>query len=35
MPDTVHIVRAGMAGLAAALALVREGRAVMVHEASG
>ena len=35
MPDTVHIVRAGMAGLAAAVALVREGRAAMVHEASG
>ena len=35
MPDTTHVVGAGLAGLAAAVSLVRRGRAVVVHEASG
>jgi squalene-associated FAD-dependent desaturase len=32
---TVHIIGAGMAGLAAAVELARAGRAVVVHEAAG
>ena len=35
MPGTIHIVGAGLAGLAAAVTLVREGQAVVLHEASG
>ena len=35
MTGHVHVVGAGLAGLAAALALSRAGRAVTVHEAAG
>ena len=35
MPGTTHIVGAGLAGLAAAVTLVRGGQAVVLHEASG
>ncbi len=34
MPRTVHIIGAGLAGLAAAVALTKRGLAVMVHEAT-
>ena len=34
MPRTVHIVGAGLAGLAAAVELARQGMAVVVHEAT-
>ncbi|MCK8783879.1 FAD-binding protein, partial [Roseomonas sp. NAR14] len=34
MSRTVHVVGAGLAGLAAALRLSRGGRRVVVHEAS-
>ena len=35
MPRTVHIIGAGLAGLAAALALSARGETVVVHEATG
>jgi hydroxysqualene dehydroxylase len=35
MPRTVHIIGAGLAGLAAAVALSKRGRQVAVHEATG
>jgi squalene-associated FAD-dependent desaturase len=35
MPQTIHIIGAGLAGLAAAVALGKRGRQVAVHEATG
>lgn len=35
MTSTVHVVGAGLAGLAAAVRLVQEGKTVVVHEAAG
>src|SRR5262249_51216778 len=35
MPGTVHVVGAGLAGLAAAVRLAGRGRSVVVHEAAG
>jgi squalene-associated FAD-dependent desaturase len=35
MPRTIHIIGAGLAGLAAAVALGKRGRSVAVHEATG
>src|SRR5262249_56894048 len=35
MPRTVHVVGAGLAGLAAAVRLAARGTAVVVHEAAG
>ena len=35
MPQTVHIVGAGLAGLSAAVSLAERGVSVNVHEAAG
>src|SRR5258708_8540863 len=35
MPGTIHIIGAGLAGLAAAVALGKRGSQVVVHEATG
>src|SRR5882724_3805017 len=35
MPRTIHIIGAGLAGLAAAVALGKRGSQVVVHEATG
>ena len=34
MPRTIHIIGAGLAGLAAAVALLKRGARVVVHEAT-
>jgi hydroxysqualene dehydroxylase len=35
MPRTVHVIGAGLAGLAAAVRLAARGTSVVVHEAAG
>jgi squalene-associated FAD-dependent desaturase len=35
MTSTVHVIGAGLAGLAAAIRLVQDGKSVVIHEASG